>query len=130
MIILTLRTDKPESEVGLYDDQEMLAYEKWEAHRQLAETLNRKIEELLESKSLSIEDINGIVCFLGPGSFTGLRIGVSVANALSYACDAPITGTQGQDWIENGISKLISKPSMASLAPEYGASVYTTKPKK
>ncbi len=49
MIILTIRTDKPEAEIGLYDGEQQLAYEMWSAHRQLAETIHTKIKELLDS---------------------------------------------------------------------------------
>jgi hypothetical protein len=46
MITLTVRTDKPEAEVGLYKDNEQLAYISWQAHRELAETLHGKIRDL------------------------------------------------------------------------------------
>ena len=36
MLILAIRTEKPEAEIGLFDDEKKLAYETWEAHRQLA----------------------------------------------------------------------------------------------
>jgi hypothetical protein len=43
MIILTIRTDKPESEIGLFNNKDKLAYEVWQAHRELAETVHKKI---------------------------------------------------------------------------------------
>ncbi len=125
MIILTLRTDKPEAEIGLYDDEKQLAYESWEAHRQLAETIHQKIRGLAGPR-----DIQGIVVYKGPGSFTGLRIGLSVANALAYSLAAPITATNGDDWIKLGIQQLRSGKSGKIALPEYGAPVHTTLPRK
>src|SRR3954465_8538599 len=99
MITLTVRTDKPEAEVGLYKDNEQLAYISWQAHRELAETLHGKILNMLASVDLEIKYLQGIACFKGPGSFTGLRIGLTVANALSYSLDIPIVGSTGENWI-------------------------------
>ena len=129
MIILTIRTDKPEAEIGLYDEQEQLAYEVWEAHRRLAETINSNIQELLESKTKKLKDIQGIVVYKGPGSFTGLRIGISVANALAYSLDAPIIGATGS-WIEDGVARIKAGDNDKTVVPEYGAPVHTTTPKK
>lgn len=129
MIILTLRTDKPEAEIGLYNDQTQLAYEVWQAHRQLAETIHAKIRDLLASQAKDWSDIQGIVVYRGPGSFTGLRIGVSIANALAYSLDIPIIATDN-DWIEKGIATLQTNPSKTAVVPEYGRPATVTTPKK
>lgn len=127
MMILTLRTDKPESEVGLYDSEVQLAYEVWGAHRQLAETLHKKIHGLLESQGKTLADIQGIVAYKGPGSFTGLRIGLSVANALAYGLQVPIIGIEGEEaWIEEGTKRILAKENDTVVVPEYGAPVHIT----
>jgi hypothetical protein len=43
MLIITLRTDKPDAEIGLFDSSRQLDYYTWQAHRQLAETLHTKL---------------------------------------------------------------------------------------
>jgi tRNA threonylcarbamoyladenosine biosynthesis protein TsaB len=129
-VILTIRTDKPESEIGLFDGQEKIAYKTWQAHRQLAETVHSKIKELLADQHKNLEDITGIVVYKGPGSFTGLRIGMSVANALAYSLDAPITAGAGNEWLADGITSLAQNPSKVPVTPEYGAAVRTTRPRK
>src|ERR1051325_4319407 len=102
MIILTIRTDKPEAEIGLHEGPKQLAYKKWLAHRELAKTIHSKLEELLNKSNIQLKDLNGIVFYKGPGSFTGLRIGASVANALAYSYEIPIVAKGGEDWIEEG----------------------------
>ncbi|MDB5181827.1 MAG: hypothetical protein JWP13_590 [Candidatus Saccharibacteria bacterium] len=129
MILLTIRTDKPEAEIGLYDDVERVAYEVWQAHRELAETLHGKIQRLLEDNGQTLQNLDGIVGFKGPGSFTGLRIGFTVANALSYALGVPIVSEVGDDWREKGISRLQNGENEKVAMPEYGADVHITKPK-
>lgn len=130
MKILTIRTDKPQSELGIYDNRGQIAYITWQAHRQLAETLHQKIDELTKSQNMRSEDIEGIVCYKGPGSFTGLRIGLSVANALAYSLNIPIVGVEGEEgWLEKGVQALKEGANHESVIPEYGAPVHITKPK-
>lgn len=130
MLILTIRTDKPEAEIGLFDGSAKLAYSKWPAHRQLAETIHLKIKELLESQGRGLEDLDGLAVFKGPGSFTGLRIGLSVANTLADSLSLPITSGTGEDWIEKTCGRLLKGEDERIALPEYGAEPHITKPKK
>lgn len=130
MIIVTIRTDNPDAEVGLYDGRQQLGYESWYAHRELSNTLHKKIQSLLREHDKRLEDIQGIVCFQGPGSFTGLRIGLTVANTLAYGLDTPIVATQGEDWIIQGIARLQKGEADPVALPEYGANANITLPKK
>ncbi len=130
MIILTIRTDKPEAEIGLYDSDKQLTYQTWQAHRELAETLHHKIEELLKSQQYNWGNVQGIVCFQGPGSFTGLRIGLTVANALADSYHLPLVAEQEPNWLENGISRLLDGETDTRVLPFYGADAHITLPKK
>lgn len=130
MLILTIRTDQPNAEIGLYQDTEQIQVINWEAGRQLAETLNKKIQDLLDVNNKRLKDLEGIVCFKGPGSFTGLRIGLVVANTMAYALNLPIVGETSDDWAVNGVTKLQAGEDNQQVMPEYGASVHITPPKK
>lgn len=129
MRVLAIRVDKPEAELYLYSNGQLLSKVKWQAHLKLAETLNAKIEEILNKSSISYEDLTGIAVFKGPGSFTGLRIGMSVANALSYTLNVPVIAAAGNDWIASGLKQIESGKSDGIAIPKYGSAVYTTKPK-
>ena len=50
------------------------------------------IEKLLEKNNLEINQIDEIKVVIGPGSFTGLRVGASIANALGYLLNIPVNG--------------------------------------
>lgn len=50
------------------------------------------IEKLLQQEKLLLKDLGAIEVNAGPGSFTGTRVGVSVANALGWALKIPVNG--------------------------------------
>lgn len=129
-LMLTIRTEKPEAELGMYSEGRRIAYYSWHAHRELAETIHSKLQELVASTGNSTQDITAIACYKGPGSFTGLRIGISVANALAYGLSVPIVATTGEDWIGQCISKLEHGESDFPIQPFYGAPVHITAQKK
>ncbi len=57
-----------------------------------SQVLLTMIEEILKIGRLKIEDLNEIRVETGPGSFTGIRVGVSVANALGFSLGVPVNG--------------------------------------
>jgi tRNA threonylcarbamoyladenosine biosynthesis protein TsaB len=57
-----------------------------------AETILPLIELLFESTGLSLQDITGFALSIGPGSFTGLRIGLSTVKGLAYGSQIPVVG--------------------------------------
>ena len=130
MIILTIRTDRPEAEVGLFENERQVNYLKWTAHKELSVTLNSKIDVMLNKSSKSLDDIGGIIVFKGPGSFTGLRIGLSVANALSYSLNIPIVSSTTEQWITNGFKKLQNDENEKIALPEYGSDAFVSTPRK
>lgn len=130
MNILTIRTDKPEAEIGLYHDQQQLRYDMWEAHRELAETIHKRLEALLQEQQFNWTDIHGIVCFEGPGSFTGLRIGLTVGNTLAYGLGIPIVAMAGEQWIAAGVERLMNGEADPLALPDYGAPPHITTPKR
>lgn len=130
MLILTIRTDNPKAELGLYHGDRRLNYQTWQAHRLLAESIHIKIAEILKTSGINLSEINGIVVYQGPGSFTGLRIGISVANALAYGLDVPIAGSTGAKWQQAAAKKLISDPKNLPIVPDYRQDPHITKQKK
>lgn len=55
-----------------------------------AEKLNGFITDALEEANLTLKELSGVVVTSGPGSYTGLRIGVSTAKGLAYALEIPL----------------------------------------
>lgn len=130
MIILSIRTEKVDSELALFEDSKKIDEIIWEAHRTLSETIHTKIKDLLDRNSLDWHSIEGIICYKGPGSFTGLRIGLTVANSLAYGLKIAVIGQNGNDWQSIAIKQLLKGENQKIIIPEYGAPVNITRPKK
>lgn len=124
---LCLRTDKPISELFVYRDDVCVSTLQWEAHRTLAETLHQKIEAVLNEAGVGLNNLNRIIVFRGPGSFTGLRIGISVANALGYALNIPVVGAEGDDWLRTDAGNI---DRFVPQMPVYGSDPHITQQKK
>lgn len=60
------------------------------------------IEKILKTNEIGFKDLAGIEVETGPGSFTGLRVGVSVANALGYALGIPVNGKKLETEVKYG----------------------------
>lgn len=52
------------------------------------------IDELLKEHALKAQDVDAVEVYEGPGSFTGVRVGVSIANALAFSLGIPVNGTK------------------------------------
>lgn len=98
----------------------------WEAGRTLAKGLLAFIQE----KVGDVKNISGIGIMRGPGSFTGLRIGMAVANTLADGLGVPIVGETGDSWRESALGRLSSGEDDQVILPFYGGDAHITKPKK
>jgi tRNA threonylcarbamoyladenosine biosynthesis protein TsaB len=128
--ILALKTDGSSTYIAVFDDKTLLSELHWESNRELARDLLGKITEVCSEANLEINSLDGIICFSGPGSFTSLRIGITVANTLAYAQSIPIVSSSGEHWAQDGIKDLHDGKNGGVVIPQYGSEPHITVQKK
>jgi len=93
LIILGIDTSTKFCNLGLIEDKDIIIeYTINGLTKKHSSILVPAIKDLLKMIDLKMEEINGIAISIGPGSFTGLRIGLGVAKGLCYALSLPLLG--------------------------------------
>ena len=90
MKILAISTSSKNASVSLLEDDKLIKELNNTNERTHSEKLMPLVDELLKSCNVLLSDINLIACDVGPGSFTGIRIGVATVKALSEVNKIPI----------------------------------------
>jgi tRNA threonylcarbamoyladenosine biosynthesis protein TsaB len=104
MRILGVDTSTPCGSVGLIDDEWVISEYLLNTPVTHSERLLRSIELVLREAHCTIGDLDGWAISLGPGSFTGLRIGVSTVKGLAFATRKPVAGVSTLDILASQIS--------------------------
>lgn len=128
-MILLLDTSTPECRVILTHEGEQHEYT-WQADRELAKGLLRFIVDTLTAHNMTITELSGMGVLRGPGSFTGLRIGITTLNTIADSKDIPIVGAIGDDWQAVALDKLAAGENDRIVLPEYGRKARITTPRK
>lgn len=92
MIVLGIDTSGYANAVGLVDGDRVLADAAYEARTDSLEQIVANIDEVLKSAGLALQDVRGIGVGLGPGSWTGIRVGVTVGKMLAFSTGKPVAG--------------------------------------
>jgi tRNA threonylcarbamoyladenosine biosynthesis protein TsaB len=92
MLILGIDTATRLESVAVVDRSAILAERSILIQGTHSVSLLRLVAETLRSSGLSVSDLDGIAVSLGPGSFTGLRVGVSTVKALAYSAQKAVVG--------------------------------------
>ena len=128
-MLLLLDTATGTCKVTFIEDDDRFAYI-WQADRTLADGLLTYIEARLNECGKSWNDVHGIGVHKGPGSFTGLRIGITIVNTIAQTLNLPIIGVSGDDWEAEAVRRLNERENDTLVMPEYGAEAHITRPRK
>lgn len=101
----------------------------YETGRELARDLLKILEESLHKSNLTWDSISGLAVFRGPGSFTGLRIGITAMNTIAYAKEIPIVGTLSDNWRAEAHIRLNNRDNDQIVLPYYDKPANVTPPK-
>jgi tRNA threonylcarbamoyladenosine biosynthesis protein TsaB len=110
-MLLAIDTATRLAGLGLYDPGKgwILGEEMWYSPNRHTVQLMPRVARLMEQQGVSTADLTGLVISLGPGSFTGLRIGLGLAKGLALACKLPLVGVPTLD--------VVAQPHKAQRAP-------------
>lgn len=128
-MIILLDTSTPICKLTLIDG-DVRFEDEWQADRTLAKGLLGYLFANLQQHGKNWPDITAIGAFQGPGSFTGLRIGLTVLNTIASSEHIPIVGGRGEQWRADVLEKLRSGHNDQIVLPFYGSDAHITQPRK
>lgn len=96
-MLLAIDTATKYASLALHDGTQVRAEHTWEAPRRHTVELTPRVVHTLEQLDLSVEHLAGVAVTRGPGSFTGLRVGMAVAKGLTLAQGLPLIGVPTLD---------------------------------
>lgn len=99
MNVLALETSWKQGSVALFEDDEQIQDQQLQEEHAHGRRLAPAVLEVLKNNRLSSQDLDLIAVDVGPGSYTGLRVGVSFAKTLAYAEEIPVTTVTSCDAI-------------------------------
>lgn len=92
MVVLGISSATADSGIALTSSGEVLGGITLANNRGLSETLMPAIQGLMSDAGRALQELGAVAVTIGPGSFTGIRVGLAVAKALSYALSLPLVG--------------------------------------
>lgn len=105
-LILGIETATTVCSVGLWDGETVLGLKETSEHNSHSRVVAVFIEELLRETGTGKKQLDAVVVSKGPGSYTGLRIGVSTAKGLCYALDKPLIAINTLRAMAHGMKQL------------------------
>ena len=127
-MILQIETATTSCSVALAQDGQVLAFKEIDQRNIHAEVITVYINEILAQANARYADIDAVAVSCGPGSYTGLRIGVSTAKGLCFALDKPLIAVETLAAMANGVQQSNPVDSNVLLCPMIDArrmEVYT-----
>ena len=102
-VILQIETATTSCSVALAIDGKVVAFKQINERNIHAEVITLFIDELVASANLTYDNLDAIAVSSGPGSYTGLRIGISTAKGLCFALDKPLIAIETLEAMAYGI---------------------------
>ena len=121
MLILSLDTTTRAGSCALMRDERLLREQASDTSREQAERLPGELAALLERESVALQEIDCFAVATGPGSFTGLRVGIATMQGLAVATGKPLVGVSAFDALATlslTDAGRVPRPSTSSGRPE------------
>lgn len=112
-LILNIETSTTVCSVSLAKDGEILGFRESADEKSHAKLLTVYIDEIIKEQKVDFKDIDAVAVSMGPGSYTGLRIGVSTAKGLCYAKDIPLIAINTLQSMAHGVINRFNEDEQA-----------------
>lgn len=99
MYTLAIDTASSHSSLALFKDKQVLSCSTWLSDNDEAEKIMPGIQKMMEQNKISYQDLDNVLVVKGPGSFTGLRIGVATANTIAHLTNCNLFGISTFDYL-------------------------------
>jgi tRNA threonylcarbamoyl adenosine modification protein YeaZ len=107
-------SEKDHASIGLWRENMWVIWKEWSGQGRHSEKLLSEIENITATHHVSSNDVAQILVHTGPGSFTGIRVGVVTANAIGYALSIPVTGVTQFDLFEIELLQTLNEQKKSS----------------
>jgi len=114
--VLALTTSTRRGGVALAHGGELLFARSTQVGASHSTSLTRTVEEALGHAGLGLADLGAIVCDVGPGSFTGVRIGLSTARAWGWALGIPVVGAESLETLATAAARGLAEEGVVATA--------------
>src|SRR5262245_35102397 len=92
MILLAIDTSGISGSAALLEDQKILSETSWRAQANHSSELPSQVQKIIREAGLSVPQVEAFAVTLGPGSFTGLRVGLAFVKGLAFSGQKPVAG--------------------------------------
>lgn len=120
MRVLAFDTALPACSAALFDGDRLLAQQNAAMPRGQAERLVPMIEAVRDEAGLDLADIDLICVTVGPGTFTGVRIGIAAARGLALATGAPVLGQTTCEAVAANVATFGEDPILVAMDARRG----------
>ncbi len=114
-MLLAIDTSTRNVGIAVYDGIQVISEATWASHDYHTVELAPAIDDTLSRAGHTIHDLTVLAVAIGPGSFTGLRIGLAVAKGIALACHLPIIGIPTLDIVAESQPVAVGAPLAAVL---------------
>jgi tRNA threonylcarbamoyladenosine biosynthesis protein TsaB len=122
MRMLAIETATPAQSVALVEDARVLADASYEAKGNRGGMLLPAVDRVLRQAGLAARDLDAVAVSIGPGSFTGLRVGIATAKGLARGSGAMLVGVSTLETLAEGYA--LAGATVCALLDAYRGEVY------
>lgn len=118
-MFLIINTSSEKNYILVSTTKDIIGKISWRVQTYQSQVLLPQIDKLIRYKKIRLNDFKTILVYQGPGSYTGLRVGISVANALAFSLNIPVIGTKKKNIHFLKINKKLKTTEKKYVIPYY-----------